>query len=67
MKKVLILGSCGMLGSVLCEYLLQNNYQVIGIDKINLENKFEKYKLYNIDLLDFLKLKKLYFRKNLIL
>lgn len=55
MKKVLVLGSCGMLGSVLSEHLLQNDYQVIGIDKVNLENKFEKYKLYNIDLLDFFK------------
>ena len=63
MKKVLILGSCGMLGSVLCEYLLQNNYQVIGIDKINLENKFEKYKLYNIDLLDFFKVEEVIFQE----
>ncbi|EHI79578.1 hypothetical protein HMPREF9093_00172 [Fusobacterium sp. oral taxon 370 str. F0437] len=63
MQKVLILGSCGMLGSVLCEYLLQSNYQVIGIDKVNLENKFEKYKLYNIDLLDFFKVEEIIFQE----
>ena len=63
MPKVLILGSCGMLGSVLCEYLLQSNYQVIGIDKVNLENKFEKYKLYNIDLLDFFKVEEIIFQE----
>jgi dTDP-4-dehydrorhamnose reductase len=63
MQKVLILGSCGMLGSILSEYLLQNDYQVIGIDKVNLENKIEKYKLYNIDLLDFPKVEEVIFQE----
>ena len=69
MKKVLVLGSCGMLGSVLCEYLLQNNYRVIGIDKVNLENKIENYKSYNLDLLDFFKVEEVIFqeRPNIII
>lgn len=35
MSKILVTGCAGFIGSHLCEYLLKNNYNVIGIDNIN--------------------------------
>ena len=53
MKKILILGSEGFLGSVLVPYLLKNkNYSIIGVDKCFFgknNKKLNKYKLYKKD------------------
>jgi UDP-glucuronate 4-epimerase len=35
MKNILVTGCAGFIGSHLCEYLLKNNYHVIGVDNIN--------------------------------
>ena len=34
MKRVLITGVCGFIGSHLCDYFLNNNFKVIGIDNL---------------------------------
>jgi len=54
-KNILVLGSQGYIGSVLTDYLLKKNYQIIGVDnfiynqkKINFFNK--NYKFINCDL-----------------
>jgi len=39
MKKVLITGVAGFIGSNLCEYLLNKNYKVIGLDNFCSSNK----------------------------
>lgn len=41
MKKILISGCCGFIGSNLCEFLIKKNYKIIGIDNLmtgNLNN-----------------------------
>jgi UDP-glucuronate 4-epimerase len=66
MKKILITGCAGFVGSHLTDRLLAENYEVVGIDnfndyydpKIKEENlnkafKSSKFKLYRIDILDF--------------
>jgi nucleoside-diphosphate-sugar epimerase len=59
MKKVLITGAAGLLGSHFSTYLLDKGYEVIGID--NLSGGYEDYvdkrliamgNFYNFDLLD---------------
>ena len=35
MKNILVTGCAGFIGSHLCEYLIKNNYNVIGVDNIN--------------------------------
>jgi len=59
MKKVLITGAAGLLGSHFSTYLLNNGYDVIGLD--NLSGGYEDYvdkrlletsKFYNVDLLN---------------
>lgn len=63
MKKILILGSNGMLGSVLCNYLLKKGYNIIGIDRIVIKNEKENYKFYQLDLLDFIEVEKIIFQE----
>lgn len=63
MKKILILGSNGMLGSVLCNYLLKKGYNIIGIDRIVTKNEKENYKFYQLDLLDFIEVEKIIFQE----
>lgn len=63
MKKILILGSNGMLGSVLCNYLLKKEYNIIGIDRIVIKNEKENYKFYQLDLLDFIEVEKIIFQE----
>ena len=38
MNKVLITGGCGFIGSHLCEFLLQKNYEIIAFDRYNSNN-----------------------------
>lgn len=65
-KKVLVTGAAGFIGSHLCDRLLDNDHQVAGIDNFNdyydpkikernLENalKSKRFKLYRADILDF--------------
>ncbi len=57
MKTILITGSCGFLGSHLCDFYLSKNYKVIGIDNLltgsieNIEhiNSNPNFKFYEID------------------
>jgi nucleoside-diphosphate-sugar epimerase len=63
-KNILILGSQGYIGSVLTDYLLKKNHQILGVDnfiynqkKINFFNK--NYKFINCDLRDKDKINKL--------
>lgn len=66
MKKVLVTGAAGFIGSHLTDRLLNDDYRVIGIDNFNdyydekikwrnLENarKSKRFKLYRADILDF--------------
>jgi UDP-glucuronate 4-epimerase len=69
--KILVTGCAGFIGSNLVDFLLQKNYQVVGIDnfndfyspKIKHQNLIEanqnpNFKLHEFDLLDFEKLEK---------
>ena len=38
MNKVFITGGCGFIGSHLCEFLLQKNYEIIAFDRYNSNN-----------------------------
>ena len=57
MKTILITGSCGFLGSHLCDFYLSKNYKVIGIDNLltgsieNIQhiNSNPNFKFYEID------------------
>ena len=57
MKTILITGSCGFLGSHLCDFYLSKNYKVIGIDNLltgSIENILHinsnpNFKFYEID------------------
>ncbi len=58
MKTILITGSCGFLGSHLCDFYLSKNYKVIGIDNLltgsieNIKhiNSNPNFKFYKIDI-----------------
>ena len=58
MKKILLSGCCGFIGSHLCKFLLKKNYYVIGIDnlltgKLNNINSFQfnpNFKFINHDI-----------------
>jgi nucleoside-diphosphate-sugar epimerase len=58
MKKILLTGSQGFIGSYICNELLNNGYQVIGVDNFQKYGKITRahdshpnFKLYNIDVL----------------
>jgi nucleoside-diphosphate-sugar epimerase len=64
MKKILLTGSQGFIGSYICNELLNNGYKVIGVDNYQKYGKISRphdnhpnFKLYNMDVLssDFLK------------
>ena len=60
MKKAVVTGCSGFIGSNVCDYLLKKNYNVIGLDNLSTGNKkfntkatFSKnFKFYKIDLLN---------------
>ena len=58
MKKIVLTGSQGFIGSYICNELLNNGYKVIGIDNYQKYGKISRphdnhpnFKLYNIDVL----------------
>lgn len=58
MKKILLTGSQGFIGSYICNELLNNGYKVIGVDNFQKYGKVTRahdshpnFKLYNIDVL----------------
>tara|TARA_Y100000992_G_C21261739_1_gene491665 strand:- start:953 stop:1894 length:942 start_codon:yes stop_codon:yes gene_type:complete len=59
MKKVLVTGCCGFIGSHMTDYLLKKNYKVIGLDNLSTGNakfiikakKNKNFKFVKIDLL----------------
>lgn len=58
MKKILLTGSQGFIGSYICNELLNNGYRVIGVDNFQKYGKITRahdshpnFKLYNIDVL----------------
>ena len=65
MKRVLITGVAGMIGSHLLDYLIVKNYEIIGIDNLsfgkteNIEQhlEVERFKFYRVDVGDFETLK----------
>lgn len=65
MKRVLITGIAGMIGSHLLDALMDKNYEIIGIDNFSfgkLENiekhmSIDRFKFYNVDVVDFETLK----------
>ena len=62
MKKILITGVAGFLGSNLANFLIEKNYEVIGIDNLiggDLDNINKKVKFYNFDCQNFEKINKL--------
>ena len=59
-EKILVTGCAGFIGSHLCEYLLQNNYIVYGLDNMNIF--YDLYKKKNLDIL--LKYKNFIFEKD---
>lgn len=56
MKKILVTGGCGFIGSHIVDELLDNHYEVAVVDNLStgkLENiPVEKVKMYNLDILD---------------
>jgi len=62
MHNVLITGVAGFLGSHLANYLLKENYNVVGVDNLisgDLENVNKKVKFYDFDCQDFKNLNKI--------
>jgi len=65
MKRVLITGVSGMIGSHLLDYLIEKNYEIIGIDNLsfgkieNIQSHFgiDRFKFYRVDVGDFETLK----------
>jgi UDP-glucuronate 4-epimerase len=49
---VIVTGSCGFIGSHLCEKLLNNNFNVIGIDNFNSDIYDSKHKYNNLKILE---------------
>ncbi len=75
--KILVTGSAGFIGSAVCKKLLEQKYEVIGIDNLNnyydpklkisrLKNilDYKKFRNYKIDISD--KKKYLKYSKNII-
>ena len=70
MKKILITGGSGFIGTNFINYILKKNIKILNIDKLSSEStpeKFKnkinkkKYKFYNLDLQNLTKLKKIIF------
>lgn len=49
---ILVTGSCGFIGSHVCEKLLNNNFNVIGIDNFNSDIYDNKHKYQNLIILE---------------
>ena len=49
---ILVTGSCGFIGSHICEKLLNNNFNVIGIDNFNSDIYDNKHKYQNLIILE---------------
>ena len=71
MKKILITGGCGFIGSNLINFLIKKNYKIYNIDKISAVSTPEKFKVlknkknynfYKVNLLDTKKVKKIFFK-----
>ena len=45
MKKVIITGGSGFIGTNLVNYLVSKNYNVLNIDKVNYSSTPEKFKI----------------------
>ena len=73
MKKILVTGAAGFIGSKVSEMLLEEGYQVIGLDNLNdcydlnlklwhLENlkKYDKFKFYKFDIENYEELKSVF-------
>ena len=73
MKKVLVTGSAGFIGARVSEMLLEEDYQVIGVDNLNdyydiklklwrLDNlkRYDKFKFYKFDIENYEKLKSVF-------
>ena len=57
MKKIVVTGGSGFIGTNLINFLLRKNYFVINIDKLtyssnNLTHKSKNYKFYKADIID---------------
>lgn len=63
MKKIIITGNAGMIGSVLSEYLTKNEYSIVGIDNLfgsSIENISTKIKFYREDICDYKKINQIF-------
>ena len=38
MKKIIVTGGCGFIGSHLCELLVQKGFKVVAFDRYNINN-----------------------------
>ena len=52
MEKILITGSSGFIGSHLVRYLIDKDFLIFGIDKIEPKSSYRSYKFTNCDILD---------------
>ena len=53
MKKIIITGAAGMIGSILSRYFSEKGYQIVGIDNLSggfIENISKETKLYINDI-----------------
>lgn len=63
MKKILITGIAGMIGSILARYFLSRNYEVYGIDNLSggfIENIPDKAIFYKADICDIAEINKIF-------
>ena len=56
MKKAVVTGCAGFIGSHVCDYLLRKNYNVIGLDNLSTGNKKFNLKHHSVKILIFIKL-----------
>lgn len=63
MKKILITGIAGMIGSILARYFISKNYEVYGVDNLSggfIENIPDQAKFYKIDICDVSKINEIF-------